>query len=128
MTQRDALMRRALHATSVLNVGGALMFAFPDSVGKLGGLPSGVPHLYSWFLGYMVLLFGATYAWMARQAVINRPLVVFSALGKSGFFAVASLCFLVGELPFLTLVTAAGDLVFAAIFVWWLLGSDNATR
>lgn len=117
---RDDFMRRALRATAVLNVGGALMFAFPESVGRLGGLPAPVPHLYAWFIALLVLLFGATYAWLARQARIDRPLVAFCALGKTGFFAVVLLCWLVGEVPGLSVVTASGDLAFAAIFAWWL--------
>jgi hypothetical protein len=118
---RDELMRRALWTTAFLNAGGALLFAFPDSVGRLAGLPGPVPRLYSWFIAFLVLLFGATYAWLARQPRIDRALVAFSALGKSGFFAVVLVCWLLGDVPTLTLVAASGDLAFAALFAWWLL-------
>lgn len=54
---------------------------------------------------------------------MNRPLVAFSALGKSGFFAVVLACWLLGDVPALTLFAAGGDLAFAALFAWWLLAT-----
>lgn len=116
----DKVIRRALWATAVFNVGGALLFAFPASVGQLAGLPGPVPHVYSAFLAFMVALFAATYAWLARQPRIDRPLVAFAALGKAGFFAVVFVCWLLDEVPVRAAVAASGDLAFAAIFVWWL--------
>lgn len=124
---RDNLMRRALHATSIMNVGGAMLFAFPDSVGRFAGLPGPVPRLHSLFLAGLVLMFAGTYAWLARQPRIDRPLVAFSALGKTLFVAVVTLCWLLGDVPFLSVAAASADLVFAAIFVWWLLAPVDAT-
>lgn len=119
----DTLLRSALQATSVMNVGGAMLFAFPDSVGRLAGLPSPVPRLHAWFIALLVLLFGATYAWLARQPHIDRPLVAFSAIGKSLFFVIVALCWLLGDVPFYSVVLAGGDLAFAGLFVWWLLAT-----
>jgi hypothetical protein len=119
----DAFMRRALRATALLNVGGALLFAFPDSIGRLAGLPGPVPRLYAWFIAFLVLLFGATYAWLARQPRIDRPLVAFCAIGKTGFVATVLVCWLLGDVPVLSVVTAGGDLLFAAIFTWWLIAT-----
>ena len=45
--------------------------------------------------------------------------------GKTAFVLVAFFCWLAGEVSFVTLLTAGGDLVFAAIFVWWLLGESR---
>jgi hypothetical protein len=118
-------MRRALRTTAFFNVGGALLFAFPDSIGRLAGMPVPVPHLYAWFIAFLVLLFAATYAWLARQPVIDRALVLFAAVGKSGFFALVLLCWSLGELPALTVIVAAGDLAFASIFFWWLLAEPS---
>ena len=123
--ERDALMRRTLNVTAIANLGAALMFAFPDSLGSLAGLPAPAPALYSATLAVLVALFGITYGWRARQPVIDRPLVVFSAAGKTAFVIVAFFCWLAGQVPFLTLLTAGGDLVFAAIFVWWLAGESR---
>jgi hypothetical protein len=122
----DPFMRRVLRTTAVFNFGGALLFAFPASLGQVAGLPAPAPHVYTAFLAFLVVLFGATYAWLARQPRIDRPLVAFAAAGKAGFFAVVSLCWLFGEVPGRAVLGAGGDLVFALIFVWWLL-ADTAT-
>src|SRR5206468_10589450 len=114
------VMRRALWASVVYNLGGALLFAFPASLGRLAGLPGPVPRIYPTLLGLFVTLFAGTYAWLARQPRIDRPLVAFAALGKSGFFAILFMCWLVGEAPGLGVLAATGDLGFAAVFAWWL--------
>ena len=119
-------MRRALRTSFVFNLFGALGFAFPESLGRLAGFPSPVPHVYSATLAVLVTLFGCTYAWLAAQPRIDRPIVAFCALGKAGFFTVVLACWLLGELPGMALGAAAGDLVFAAIFFWWLLGDAEA--
>jgi len=121
---RDRVMRRALSASAFFNLGGALLFAFPASLGQLAGFPAPVPHLYSVFLAFVVALFGGTYAWLARQPRIDRPLVAFSALGKTGFFVAVLACWLLGEVPGRAVLGASGDLAFAAIFAWWLLGAS----
>ena len=123
----DQLMRRALRTSVVFNLGGALLFAFPDSLGRLAGFPGSAPHMYTAFLAFMVTLFAATYAWLARQPRIDRPIVVFAALGKTGFFVVVFMCWLLGEVPGRAVVGASGDLIFAAIFAWWLLVAAPAS-
>jgi hypothetical protein len=126
--ERDQIMRRALRATCALNFGGALLFLFPDSLGRLAGLPGPASPFHSVFLAFLVALFGATYGWLARQPRIDRPLVGFCALGKAGFFSVAFACWLLGELPGRGALTASGDLLFAGIFAWWLLGESGYGR
>jgi len=118
---RDLIVRRALWASVAFNAGGALLFAFPGSLGQLAGLPVPVPHVYTTSLAFLIALFGGTYAWLARQPRIDRPLVAFAALGKTGFFAVVSVCWLLDEAPGRAALAATGDLVFAAVFAWWLL-------
>ena len=121
----DTFMRRALWASVPYNAGGALLFLFPASLGRLAGLPLPAPHVYTATLAVLVALFGGTYAWLARSPEINRPMVVFCALGKAGFFAVVLVCWLLGEAPGLGVVGALGDLTFAGIFAWWL-ATDTA--
>src|SRR5260370_36438846 len=115
-------MRGALLASAVFNLGGALLFAFPDSLGQVVGLPTPVPRIYTALLAAFVTLFGVAYAWLARQPIIDRPLVAFSALGKAGVFAVILVFWILGDLRGRSALAAIGDLVFAAIFVWWLIG------
>jgi len=122
---RDLVMRRALWASVFFNLAGAVGFAFPGSLGRLAGLPAPVPHVYSATLAFLVALFGGTYAWLARQPRIDRPIVAFCAIGKAGFFAVVLACWLLGEMPGFALVGAAGDLLFAGVFAWWLLAEPD---
>src|SRR5262249_42818170 len=119
------LMRRALLVSAFFNLGGALLFAFPGSVGQLAGLPGAVPRLYSATVTLFVLLFGGAYAWLARQPRIDRPLVAMSAIGKAGFFVVVLGCWVLSEASGLSVLAASGDLAFAAIFAWWLLGEAS---
>src|SRR5579864_798923 len=119
---KDWVIRRALWTTACFNLLGAALFAFPASLGVRAGFPAPAPHLYTSFIAVLVLLFGWTYAWLASQPRIDRPLVAFSALGKTCFFAVAFACWSLGEIPGRAVVAASGDLAFAAIFAWWLLG------
>lgn len=116
----DAILRRALWVTAAFNAVGALAFLWPSSLGQLAGLPAEAPLVYRASLAFLVGLFGATYAWLALQERIDRPLVGFAALGKAGYFAVATGCWLVGAAPPLAVVAASGDLGFAALFAWWL--------
>jgi hypothetical protein len=109
-------------ASAVFNVGGALLFAFPASLGQLAGLPAAVPGIYRAMLAMFILLFAAAYAWLARQPSIDRPLVALAALGKASAFAVVFVFWLFDGASGLGMIAGTGDLVLAAIFAWWLLG------
>jgi hypothetical protein len=118
---KDTFIRRVLWATAVFNLGGALLFAFPGSrPGQLVGLPAPVPAAYSVLLAFFVLLFGGAYAWLALQPTIDRPLVGFAAIGKTGAFCIALALWLIGEAPARSVLAVSGDLVFAGLFFWWL--------
>jgi hypothetical protein len=121
---RTAVLRRALWVTFFFNLVGALLFAFPDSLGSLAGFPAPVPRLQSATLAFLVTLFAGTYAWLALQPTIDRPLVAFSAIGKAGFFALVAACWLAGDVPGRAVLGASGDLFFAALFTWWLVGDS----
>lgn len=125
---RDRIMRGALWTSFVANLVAAAGFAFPDTLGRLAGFPAGGPRLYTATLAVLVALFGLTYGWLASRPRIDRPLVVFSAIGKTSFVAVAFACWLLGEVTGQGMLMASGDLVFAAIFVWWLAGDAAADR
>jgi hypothetical protein len=70
-----------------------------------------------------VLLFGGAYAWVASQPRIDRPIVAMAAVGKTGAFVVVVCCWLLGDVPARAVLAITGDLVFAAIFTWWLVGT-----
>jgi len=123
---RDAFMRRALMTTAFFNFGAAALIAFPDSLGQLVRLPTPAPVVYTTLLALFIALFGGVYAWLARQPVIDRPLVAFTAIGKAGAFAVIFGSFLAGVASWQIAVLVIGDLVFATIFLWWLLGTGRS--
>jgi hypothetical protein len=124
----DKIVRRALQISVPFNLGAALLFAFPGSVlGKIAGFPAAVPGLYCAMLAVFVTLFGGTYAWLAVQRDIDRPLIAFSAIGKSGAFVTILGFWVAGQSPARAVVLATGDLVLAAVFAWWLIvTSDSA--
>ncbi len=119
-------MRRVLATTAVFNLGGALMFAFPESVGRLAALPTPVPAVYRVLLALFVALFGGAYAWLAAQPRIDRPMVGFAAIGKAGAFASTAACWLAGAAPGVAVLAITGDLAFAALFTWWLTAAPPA--
>ncbi len=121
---RDNFIRRGLWVSFVLNVGAAVLFAFPSSpLGQVAGLPAAVPLLYRALVAFFVLLFAGAYAWLARQPQIDRPLVALAAIGKAGFFALIVIFWLLGAAPGRAVLAAIGDLLLAGIFVGWLLGA-----
>jgi hypothetical protein len=78
--------------------------------------------MVAWF----VLLFAGAYAWLARQPEIDRPLVGFAAIGKAGAFSIFAACWILGQLSGRATLAGTGDLIFAAIFAWWLIGSGTS--
>ena len=119
----DGFIRRALWTSVAFNLGGALLFAFPSSIGRLAGLPTPVPPVYCMLLVWFVLLFGGSYAWLASQRTIDRPMVALAAIGKAGAFAVVFLCWLVGAVPAFAVLAIVGDLVLALVFARWLVST-----
>jgi hypothetical protein len=79
-----------------------------------------VAPIYSVLLAIFVLLFGGAYAWLALQPTIDRPLVGFAAFGKASVFVAAVALWATGQGPGWFIPGATGDLIFAAIFGWWL--------
>jgi hypothetical protein len=116
----STMMRKILWVGVAFNAIAALMLAFPNSLGALVGLPPVGSIFYPWLLAFFVALFGATYAWLAVQPTLHRPLVMLAAIGKTGVFVVALACLLRGDIAFRAFSVAIGDLVFAGIFFLWL--------
>ena len=123
---RDEIMRKALWTTAGFNVLGALLFGFPDSIGQLAGVPGGAPGVYRAMLALFIQLFGGAYAWLAQSEVINRPMVALGALGKAAAFFTVFLFWMFGAGSLLSVVAITGDLAFAALFAWWLMGPDDS--
>ena len=122
---RDRVMRRALWVSVVYNFAGAVMFAFPSMpAGRLSGLPSDVPAIYSSLVALFVALFAGAYGWLAMQPEIDRPLVALGAIGKAGAFTIFVALWMLGRFSGLGVISGSGDLMLAAIFAWWLFGGE----
>jgi len=122
---RHQVIHRVLWVAAGFNVVGAYLFAHPASpLGQLAGLPSEVPVVYRGLVSLFVLLFGGTYAWLASQPIISRPLLALGAIGKASAFALVFGLWLLSEAPTRSVLLISGDLGFAAVFAWWLLGAQ----
>lgn len=84
--RRNAIIRTALWVSVGLNLLGIAVF-LPAAMGRDSALqPIPGPPFYAAQMALVIGLFCGVYAWLARQPVINRPLLVVGALGKLGFF------------------------------------------
>jgi len=118
---RDRGIRIALWVAAGLNLIGIAAFLSPTAIGGMaGGLPEPGSPFYTTELALVLALFAGAYVWLARQAVIDRPLVALATLGRAGFFTLATAWWLLGELPGRTLLSLTPDPVLAAVFAWWL--------
>lgn len=68
-------------------------------------------------LGFVIALFGGVYLWLARQPIVNRPLLVVGGLGKLGFFALAVAYSISGDVPAQVAINALPDLALGALFL-----------
>lgn len=115
------LLRLALGLAAAANFGVATLLLVPGSVpGQLVGLPASVPILYASLLALFVALFGGVYAWLARQAEINRPLLALGAIGKALAFLLGITLGLAGLASTRWTGLMLGDLLLAALFASWL--------
>jgi hypothetical protein len=90
------------------------------------GLPANVPLSYRILASLFVLIWAGAYAWLATQPEPCRPMIGFAAVGQTiVVFGVLGI-WLIGEIPLILVAVAGGELIFAALFAWWLLGGQEA--
>ena len=117
----ERLVRASLWLTAPLNLGVALVLAFPASApGRLLGLPGVVDPVYAGLSALMVALFGLAYAWLALQPRLDRPVLYLGAIGKAGVFVLAALLWLAHAASGAIALVASGDLALACLWLWWL--------
>ncbi|HTE39204.1 MAG TPA: hypothetical protein VK629_00145 [Steroidobacteraceae bacterium] len=117
-------LRYTLWVSAAFNVFAALLFAFPASqLGQQIGLPADAPLIYRSMLTFLILLFGGSYAWLATQSVIHRPLLALSAIGKFGVFWIVLVLWLLGQATLRGFIAAIGDLVLSLCFAGWLIST-----
>ena len=123
-----AVVRITLWLSCPFNLIAAWLFVRPASVlGQFLGMPIDVPSLYSLVVGFLICEFGVTYAWLALQKHIHRPLLAFCAIGKSGVFAIVLLLWLSADISGRLVLLASGDLVLALIWFTWLFDKQRST-
>jgi hypothetical protein len=116
-------MRNALFATAAMNLFAGIAF-LPPAAGlrALAGFPPGEHPVYLSTVALFVLLYAAGYFWVAAANRPERLFITLAAIGKLGFVVVVTGCWLAGSLPARAALAASADLVFAVIFIAWLLG------
>jgi hypothetical protein len=115
-----SVLRTALWCSVPLNLLGVIVFGSVAIGRPVMPLPLAAPPFYAAQIALIIGLFGAVYAWLALQPIVNRPLLLVGAIGKIGFFALFVAYWLVGDLPGLAVAQAAPDLGLGAVFLWWL--------
>lgn len=114
-------MRTALFATAAMNLGAATLFlpvGLP--VRAMLGLPGDAHPLYLATIALFVALFGVGYLWAALANRAERVFVGMAGLGKLAFVALLCGYWIAGAIPVLPVLAAAGDVVFGAMFVFWV--------
>lgn len=117
-------LRAALALSAPLNAAGALLFSPPGApLRAMAGFPE-APAFYLWTLAIWVLAFGVAYGHAARVGRADRSLLALGAVGKGVFALLAATAATRGELPWLTALSAAPDLVLAVLFARGLARTD----
>jgi hypothetical protein len=108
-----------------MNLFGAVLIA-PPSVGlrALAGLPEAGHPFYAWTLSLFILFFGVQYLRLSVSTAREPYFVAIGAAGKAAFSLLLTAFWLAGDLPARAALAGSADLIFAAIFVYWL----RATR
>jgi len=117
----DTTIRWSLWLACPFNLAAAAVLAIPSSTaGQLLGLPDHVSPLYSSLVSLFVGLFGFTYAWLAMQPGIDRPLLTIGAIGKFVACGVVMSLWAQAAVPDVLALVGLGDLGFAALWFSWL--------
>jgi len=123
----DAVFRRALLATALMNIGGCILLMPPVTYARrLVGIPE-APPLYGWLLALWILFFGLGYWRLAFAPTPERLFLQVCAAGKASFALLLIAYWLAGDLPILAPLAGSPDLGFAALFAARLYGTRKQT-
>ncbi len=115
-------MRRTLFATAVMNLLVAAAFVPAGATLRaVAGFPEAGHPFYLLTVGLFVLLFGLGYLWAAVTGRADRLFIAVAAAGKLSFVALLVGLWVAGTLPTRAPVLGMADLVFAMLFLRWLL-------
>ena len=119
-------MKIALIATGVLNMFGAVLFLpASESLRISNGFPSGPHPFYLSIISSWIFLFGLCYLWLGVRGGQERLFLVIGAAGKAGFVVLTSLFAALGDIPVTTALSTLPDLVFAILFIYYLVISTD---
>lgn len=122
-------MKVALVATGVLNMFGALLFLpASESLRAANGFPAGSHPFYLSIISSWIFLFGLCYLWLGIKGRNERLFLVIGAAGKAAFVVLAFLFAALGDVPLTTALSTLPDLVFAAMFTYYLVTSTGTNR
>jgi hypothetical protein len=120
-------MRRALFATAAMNLLAAAAFLPPsEGVRSLMGLPPHGDPVYLTTIAVLVATFGLGYLWAAVAGRAERLFIGVAAFGKLAFFALLVVFWAAGTLPARAAAAGSADLLFAILFLAWLVPARTA--
>jgi fatty acid desaturase len=119
-------MKASLIVSGVLNMFGALLFLPASaSLRSANGFPDGSHPLYLSIISSWIFLFGLCYLWLGIKGRSERLFLVTGAAGKAAFVLLAFLFAALGDIPVTTALSTLPDLVFAALFTFYLFTSTD---
>ena len=120
-------MKRALLATGVMNIFGAASFLpFSGTLRHAAGLPEAHP-FFLWLLALWIAAFGIIYFSLGLSGRPDRAFLTIGAFGKLSFAFLLILFWLRGDFPILAPLSGLADLVFGAIFTFYLWTTRQTT-
>lgn len=119
-------MKVALIVTGALNMFGAVLFLpASESMRAANGFPAGSHSFYLSIISSWIFLFGLCYLWLGIKGRNERLFLVIGAAGKAAFVMLAFLFAALGDIPLMTALSSLPDLLFAAIFTYYLISSNE---
>lgn len=101
------------------------LLLLPDTLAAIGIPRPGHP-LFLHLCALLIAGLGLAYHLVSRDPTRNHGIVVIGAIGKLAVFALLAGHVMAGSIPFPPLMLGAGDLVFAVLFIWFLLPRREA--
>lgn len=115
------LMKRALIATAVMNVFGALLFVPPVTFfRKFFGFPADTHPLYLWIISLWIFFFGICYLWLGLTERREPLFLAIAAAGKISFSLLLIIYAAGGEIPAMAAASGLLDLFFGLFFIGYL--------
>jgi hypothetical protein len=127
--KRESAYRNLFVLAALWNWGAAVVFFFLYGMifSMLGMALPNYPSVLRLFLA-LVFAFGVGYWWVSRDLERNRDIVRMGILAKTLVFVIMLYYWLQGELPALILATGVVDLIFAALFLQFLMKTGKTSR